>query len=71
MGDIVRLVIDELGSNAVLEPDAMLEGNKGKFTQLVLIGYNQAGEIVVCGSHSAEHSFWILEKAKSELLGMA
>lgn len=52
----------------MLEPDFMLEGNKGKFLQLVLIGYNQEGEITVCSSHSPERAFWILEKARAEMM---
>lgn len=70
MSDILRLVPDDVGGNIVFDADKILEANKGKFSELVLVGYDLAGEIAICSTHSPERAFWILEKSRATLLGM-
>ena len=51
-----------------LEPDQVLEGNKGKFQEVVICGFDQNGEIAICSSHGSREALWILERAKTHLM---
>ena len=67
MGDVVYLDIP-VRDDVALEPDKVLEANKGKFQQLVILGYDQSGDIAVCASHGSREVLWMLERAKAFLL---
>jgi hypothetical protein len=67
MGDVVQLDAP-IADSIELDPDAMLEANKGKFQELVLVGYDQNGNLVVCSTHSSREALWILERAKLHLM---
>lgn len=47
-----------------LPPNMLLEANKNKFETLVLVGFEKDGELRICGSHTVEHTLFLLEKAK-------
>lgn len=67
MGDIVHLNLP-VGDDVALDPDAVLEGNKGHFQRLAIIGYDQDGEITICATHSSRETLWMLERAKIHLM---
>lgn len=67
MGDVVQLdapIVDSVE----LEPDAILEANKGKFQTLVLAGFDKDGQIILCSTHSSREALWLLERAKLHLM---
>jgi len=55
-----------------LDPDTILENNKGNFKHLVLVGYGHNEEFIF-GSTIADGGdvLWLLEVAKVQLLRMA
>lgn len=67
MGDVIKLDIP-LNDAAVLDPDEVLEGNKGHFQQLAIIGYDQEGKITICATHGSREVLWMLERAKIHLM---
>lgn len=67
MGDVIKLDLP-VGDDVVLDPDVILEGNKGKFQQLAIVGYDQDGKIAVCATHSSREVLWMLERAKIYLM---
>lgn len=67
MGDVVQLDAP-IADTVELDPDAMLEANKGLFQRVILAGYDHKGNIVVCSSHSSRDALWILERAKLHLM---
>lgn len=65
--NVIRLDIP-VRDDLVLDADTLLENNKGKFQELVLLGYDQNGEIAVCATHGSREVLWILERAKIFLM---
>lgn len=56
------------GTFAPVDPDAVLEGQKGKLKEVFVIGYDQ-GNHLVCASSSSylPDLLWLLERARAEL----
>lgn len=67
MGEVVHLNLP-VGDDIILEPDAVLEGNKGNFQQLAIIGYDKNGDIAICSTHGSREVLWMLERAKIHLM---
>ena len=63
MGEVIRLDIP-VPDDMPLDPDRILEANRGKFQELVLLGYDQDGKITVCATHGSREVLWIMERAK-------
>lgn len=51
-----------------LNPDTILEANKGKFQQLLIAGYDQSGNITICSTHGSRETLWMIERAKLHLM---
>lgn len=68
MTDNVIHLVQPLGDGAHIDADQILEQNKGVFRSLVIAGYDQDGQLVLCGTDSTEHSVFLLERAKLFLL---
>lgn len=67
MGDLIKLDLP-VRDDVALDPDAILEGNKGHFQQLAIVGYDQDGRIAVCATHGSREVLWMLERAKLYLM---
>lgn len=67
MGDVVQLDTP-IADTVELDPDTILERNKGKFQQVVIVGMDEGGLIAVCSSHSSREALWMLERGKLHLL---
>lgn len=67
MGDVVNLDVP-IADGVALDPDTILERNKGKFKQVVIVGYDQGGLIAVCSSHGSREALWMLERGKLHLM---
>lgn len=67
MGDVVNLDVP-IADGIDLDPDHVLEANKGKFQQVVVVGFYQDGKIAVCSSHGSREALWMLERAKLHLM---
>lgn len=57
-----------VGDGTIIEPDAVLEGAKGAFLQVVVLGYTTDGEIRVRCSHGSRDALWAIERAKLHLM---
>lgn len=68
--DIVRLVQTQVGNGVTLDADKVLEENKGIFTELVICGFDEEGELAVCGTHGIRDTAWILQNALHSLIEM-
>ena len=68
MTDVIQLVPDEVGDDYAFKADEILEANKGKFESLVLIGEDEDGELVICGTHNAGVSNIMIDMAKQQLI---
>ena len=66
--EIVSLDLKEIGDNAIIEADRILEGAKCQFQRVVIIGFNQDGEIEVRSSHGSREALWLIERGKHHLL---
>lgn len=52
-----------------LDPDIILENNKGKLKGFVLTGYDQDGDEVFISTYAdGGEALWLLERAKKKLL---
>lgn len=49
-----------IGDGCVVPPDQVLEAQKGNLTQVVLVGVNEAGEIITASSHGMADAFFLL-----------
>lgn len=49
-----------VGDGVVIDPDTILEANKGLFTKLVLVGQDENGVMHVASSHSESEAFLML-----------
>jgi len=67
MGEVIHLDLP-IADDAVLDADMVLEGNKGKFQQLVICGYDQGGGIAICATHGSREVLWILNRAIVHLM---
>lgn len=67
MGDVIKLDLP-VNDSVALDPDAVLEGNKGNFQQLAIIGYDQEGKIAICATHGSREILWMMERAKIHLM---
>ena len=68
MGDVVDLKCGLIGSGRRLEPDTVLEEARGQLQEVVVIGYDQDGEIYVAGSEGPGDTMWLIEACKLFLL---
>lgn len=70
MADIVDLRTKGgiVGDGADLDVDKVLEAAKGDFLQVVVVGFDQDGEINIRSSHGSRDALWILRKAEHHLL---
>lgn len=68
MADVVQLKLVDVGDSFEIAPDTVLENNKGKYQEVVVIGFGEDG-VSVAGSHSCLNALWLIEKGKRELLG--
>jgi hypothetical protein len=67
MGDVVNLDVP-IADGIALNPDTILEANKSKFQQVVIVGYDHGGQIAVCSTHSSREALWMLERGKLHLM---
>jgi hypothetical protein len=68
MAEVVQLKLVEVGDAFEISPDVILENNKGRYQEVVVIGFGEDG-VTVAGSHSCSKALWLIEKGKLELLG--
>lgn len=65
MGDVIEL---DCYTRLDLPPDKILENAKEKLNSVVLIGWDEQGELYFAGSYAdARDVLWIIEKAKQLL----
>lgn len=57
-----------VGDGFVMDPDQVLEANKGRFFRVVLVGETEDGDIKVAGTHSAPESLMLLAWATAFLV---
>jgi len=70
MGSVVEMypgALDEIGSDVVMDPDKVLENNKGLFKKVFLVGVNDQDELVLAGSHSIQEMYIHLGISMREL----
>lgn len=65
--EVIRLETN-IADIVELNPDDILEANKGKFQQLAIVGYDLEGNITICSTHGSREILWMLERAKAHLL---
>lgn len=65
--NVVKLKLVAVSDNFLVAPDEVLEHQKGKLQEVLLIGV-QDGELIVACSHGQEHALWLTERAKKEYL---
>lgn len=52
-----------------LDPDVILEANKGKLKGFVLVGYNHDGDEVFVSTYAdGGEALWLMERGKKKLL---
>lgn len=69
MGEVVRLdPAGIVGDGAALDPDMVLEKNKGDFTEVVVIGRGRDGKVQFASSHGCLESLWLVRKGEAMLL---
>lgn len=51
-----------------IDPDKILENNKGVFETVILVGLTHDRELIVCGSHDLPETITLLEQAKIMML---
>ena len=52
-----------------LDPDVVLENNKGKFTGVIVIGYDKDGDFCASSTYAdGGVVMWLLEQCKFELM---
>jgi hypothetical protein len=56
-----------ISDDVLIEPDRVLEANKGTAKQLVLVMVEHSGKLSVAGSHSAAESHMLLHLGMLEL----
>lgn len=59
--NVIELHPGVLGDGAHIDPDQILENNKGEFVRIVLVGERPDGSIAVAGSDSAAESLLLLQ----------
>jgi len=65
MSNVVDLKLVEVGENARLDPDKILEAAKGKmFGRLAIIGDLEDGSTYVAGTANAGETLVLMERAK-------
>lgn len=53
-----------------LDPDVILENNKGKLEGFVILGYTKDGEEYFAGTYAdGGTTLWLLERCKQKLVG--
>ena len=70
MGEVVRFdpAAEIVGDGKVLNPDNVLENNKGSFTEVVVIGRDHDGKVIFASSHGRLEAMWLLRKGEHMLL---
>ena len=60
------------GTTADIDPDTILENNKGEYECVIMIGYTQMGaERFVSSTGDSALMVWLLERAKKTILESA
>lgn len=65
---IVRLVPDVVGDEMFIASDQILSEALGKYTECVVIGRTESGEIQVAGSRGREWAVFLMEAGKLQLV---
>lgn len=69
MGEVVSLGEREtVGDGIVLDCDTLLENAKGKFVQMIIIGFEHDGEIHINSSHGSREALWLIKRGEHHLL---
>lgn len=75
MADVIQFKGSGIaGDGLVVDPNAVLEGAKGKLRNVMVCGWGEDGELYVASSHGAAEAVFLIETAKLSLLpgcGMA
>ncbi len=58
----------KVGNGAVLDPDILLEANKGAFAEIVIIGRQPNGDVAVVSSHDSFRALWLVHRGAHFLL---
>ena len=70
MGTVVEMypgALDEVGPDVVIDPDKVLENNKGIYKKVFLVGVDLGDELVLSSSHSAQEMYVHLGLAMREI----
>lgn len=68
MAEILSLDPTRTGRGRKRTADEALEENKGTFADLVLIGFDHNGQIVVGSTEGPGDTLWLIEVGKTHLL---
>lgn len=58
----------KIGDGLALDLDQVLEGAKGDFLQVVVIGFEHDGHISMRSSHGSRDALWIIRRGEHHLL---
>jgi hypothetical protein len=59
----------EVGDGLALDPDEILEANKGEFIRIALVGERADGTMAVAGTHSSAESLLLLQWGSHFIIG--
>ena len=65
--NVHKLEVVTVGPGYVIPPDTILGNNVGKLDELVLIGIDKDGDLVICGSHDNLRTLWRIVQAQRDL----
>lgn len=57
-----------IGDGVKLDPDAILEANKGAFTSLAIVGIDKDGIIQICMTDTIAETLLMLDVAKAKVI---
>lgn len=57
-----------IGDGIALDPDKTLDNARGDYLQVVVVGFDQAGQINLRCSHGGRDALWILQRAIPHLM---
>lgn len=68
--NVVRLrLVEGVGSGAVVPVNKVLAGARArKLTDVVVLGYDQDGDVYAASSHGAADTNWLIDQAKQWIL---
>lgn len=68
MGDVISLGLEVVGDGVRVAPNDVLNSAVGKLSDVLIVGTDENGELYIAASDGIEHSVYLLECAKLELL---